>query len=66
LGLYSEIAILTLFRCDDVIGSAADSFANAKAFKAVSYPKAGHGLNFALSAPGAFKIIIDFIDANVS
>lgn len=44
---------------------AAEILSNAKAFKAVSYPKAGHGLNFALNAPGAFKIIFDFIKKNV-
>lgn len=37
----------------------------AKAYKAVSYPGAGHGLNFALNAAGAFKIILDFIDEHV-
>jgi hypothetical protein len=39
-------------------------FANAKAFKAVSYPGAGHGLNFAANATGSFKIITDFLEEN--
>ena len=40
-------------------------FTNAKAYRAVSYPGAGHGLNFALNAAGAFEIILDFVKANV-
>jgi len=53
--------------CDDVIDTGAKwhLFDGAKAYKAVSYPGAGHGLNFALNAPGAFKIILDFINTNV-
>lgn len=44
---------------------AKEIFAKAKAFKAVSYPEAGHGLNFALNVQGAYKVIFDFIGANV-
>lgn len=52
--------------CDDVIESPARQiFGNAKAFQAVSYPEAGHGLNLALNAQGSFNIILDFLNANV-
>jgi hypothetical protein len=40
-------------------------FAKAKAFKAVSYEKGAHGLNFAIDAPGAFKQILEFINTNI-
>lgn len=43
---------------------AAEIFAKAKAFKAISYPRAGHGLNFAKDATGAFRLITDFLGAN--
>lgn len=49
-------------------GGKAGLFDGAKAldkYQAVSYPAAGHGLNFALNAQGAFKIILDFIGAKV-
>jgi len=40
---------------------AQEVFANARAFKAVSYPGAGHALNLAANATGAFQIITDFL-----
>ncbi|KAH7319039.1 Alpha/Beta hydrolase protein [Rhexocercosporidium sp. MPI-PUGE-AT-0058] len=52
-------------QCDDVIEHPAkEIFRKAKAFKAISYPGAGHGLNFALNATGAFDLITDFLNAN--
>ncbi|TVY75796.1 hypothetical protein LSUE1_G003867 [Lachnellula suecica] len=52
-------------QCDDVIEHpSAEIFSKAKAFKAVSYPGAGHGLNFAANATGSFKIITDFLQEN--
>lgn len=52
-----------LYRCDDVIEyPAANVFAKAKDFKAISYPGAGHGLNFALNATGAYAEIFDFLE----
>ncbi|KAK3323878.1 Alpha/Beta hydrolase protein [Cercophora scortea] len=44
--------------------TAADVFSTAKAFKAVSYPLAGHGINLHLNAVGAFKEITDFLSTN--
>ena len=44
---------------------AKDIFAQAKAFKAVSYKEGAHGLNLATGAPGAFKQILDFVNVNV-
>ncbi|EEA21881.1 hypothetical protein TMatcc_008695 [Talaromyces marneffei ATCC 18224] len=50
-------------QCDDVIEyPAANVFAKAKDFKAISYPGAGHGLNFALNATGAYAEIFDFLE----
>ncbi|KIW12549.1 hypothetical protein PV08_09826 [Exophiala spinifera] len=39
-------------------------FPQAKAFKAVSYPNAGHGLNLHLNARGAFKEITMFLSSH--
>ncbi|KFY84988.1 hypothetical protein V500_08808 [Pseudogymnoascus sp. VKM F-4518 (FW-2643)] len=51
--------------CDTVIENpAAAIFAKAKAFKAVSYPGSGHGLNLATNATGSFEIITDFLGSN--
>ncbi|KAE9375040.1 alpha/beta-hydrolase [Stipitochalara longipes BDJ] len=51
--------------CDGVLQDPAQEvFTNAKAFKAVSYPGAGHGLNLAANATGAFQIITDFLGEN--
>lgn len=48
--------------CDDILEpAAAQVFAKAKTFKAVSYPGSGHGLNFALNATGAYEIMTDFL-----
>ncbi|KAK3687592.1 Alpha/Beta hydrolase protein [Podospora appendiculata] len=44
--------------------TAVDVFSTAKAFKAVSYPLAGHGINLHLNAVGAFKEITDFLSTN--
>ena len=38
-------------------------FAKAKAFNAVSFPNAGHGLNLHANAQGAFQQITDFLSA---
>jgi hypothetical protein len=43
---------------------AKEIFSKAKAFEAISFPGAGHGLNFALNATLAFKRITDFLCAN--
>ncbi|KAH9216272.1 Alpha/Beta hydrolase protein [Leptodontidium sp. 2 PMI_412] len=52
-------------QCDQVIEHPAkEIFSHAKAFKAVSYTGAGHGLNFALNATGAFGLITDFLSTN--
>ncbi|KAH6711756.1 Alpha/Beta hydrolase protein [Leptodontidium sp. MPI-SDFR-AT-0119] len=52
-------------QCDQVIEHPAkEIFSHAKAFKAVSYTGAGHGLNFALNATGAFGLITDFLSSN--
>jgi hypothetical protein len=52
-------------RCDTVIEHPAkEIFAKAKAFEAISFPGAGHGVNFARNATLAFKAIIDFLGAN--
>ncbi|KAH6663738.1 Alpha/Beta hydrolase protein [Halenospora varia] len=49
-------------QCDAVIQHPAQEiFSKAKAFKAISYPGAGHGLNFASNATGAFAAITDFL-----
>ncbi|KAF4637400.1 hypothetical protein G7Y89_g690 [Cudoniella acicularis] len=49
-------------QCDGVLQHPAQEiFANAREFKAVSYPGAGHGLNLAANATGAFQIITDFL-----
>ncbi|KAK4454242.1 Alpha/Beta hydrolase protein [Podospora aff. communis PSN243] len=51
--------------CDDVLENPGrQAFANARAFKAVSYPGAGHGLNLHLNAAGSFKEITDFLGEN--
>jgi hypothetical protein len=56
---------LTEYRCDAVIEhSAAEIFCKAKAFKAVSWPGACHGLNFALNAKSAYGEIFDFLVEN--
>ncbi|KAK0755705.1 hypothetical protein N5P37_011737 [Trichoderma harzianum] len=48
--------------CDDVLKTpGAEVFAYAKAFKAVSYPDAGHGLNLHANANGVFQQITDFL-----
>ena len=39
-------------------------FSKAKAFKTVSYPDTGHGINLHLTAVGAFKEITDFLSAS--
>lgn len=52
-------------RCDDVIKHPAkEIFNNTRAFEAISYPGAGHGLNFAANATGAFELITDFLSTN--
>ncbi|KAL2060027.1 hypothetical protein VTL71DRAFT_9849 [Oculimacula yallundae] len=56
-------------QCDEVIEEPARTIFNVtvkpfKAFKAVSYPGAGHGLNFASNATGAFELITDFLSDN--
>ncbi|PVH74517.1 alpha/beta-hydrolase [Cadophora sp. DSE1049] len=52
-------------QCDEVIEHPAkEIFSQAKAFKAVSYAGAGHGLNFALNATGAFELITEFLSTN--
>lgn len=49
--------------CDDILEPAAETvFKKARAFKAVSYPLSGHGLNFALNALGAFELITNFLE----
>lgn len=59
----NHLICFCLCRCDDVIEyPAADVFATAKDFKAISYPGAGHGLNFALNATGAYAEIFDFLE----
>ncbi|KAK4215333.1 Alpha/Beta hydrolase protein [Rhypophila decipiens] len=51
--------------CDDVLANpGAQYFAGARPFKAIVYPKAGHGLNFHLNAKGSFKAITDFLYEN--
>ncbi|KAK0620440.1 Alpha/Beta hydrolase protein [Immersiella caudata] len=51
--------------CDDVLENPGrQAFANSRAFTAVSYPGAGHGLNLHLNAAGSFKEITDFLRAN--
>ncbi|KAK3984059.1 alpha/beta-hydrolase [Cladorrhinum sp. PSN332] len=51
--------------CDGVLENpGAAIFSQAKAFEAVSFPGAGHGLNFHLNAADAFKRITDFLSAN--
>lgn len=42
-----------------------DSFKKAAAFNATIIPKAGHGLNYANTAPQTYKAMTDFIKANV-
>lgn len=57
-----DLADMLLCRCDAVIQHPAQEiFSKAKAFKAISYPGAGHGLNFASNATGAFAAITDFL-----
>ncbi|TVY92383.1 hypothetical protein LAWI1_G002284 [Lachnellula willkommii] len=52
-------------QCDDVIEHpATEIFANAAAFKAVSYPGSGHGLNFALNATGSYEEIFSYLGEN--
>ncbi|TVY13744.1 hypothetical protein LARI1_G008200 [Lachnellula arida] len=52
-------------QCDDVIEHpATEIFANAAAFKAVSYPGSGHGLNFALNATGFYEEIFSYLGEN--
>ncbi|TVY22612.1 hypothetical protein LHYA1_G008564 [Lachnellula hyalina] len=52
-------------QCDDVIEHpAAEIFSQASAFKAVSYPGSGHGINFALNATGAYEEIFSYLGAN--
>ncbi|KAH8650942.1 Alpha/Beta hydrolase protein [Tricladium varicosporioides] len=49
-------------QCDAVIQHPAQEiFSKAKSFKAISYPGAGHGLNFASNATGAFAAITGFL-----
>ncbi|KAK3389526.1 Alpha/Beta hydrolase protein [Podospora didyma] len=51
--------------CDDVLETpGARVFGHANAFKAISYPGAGHGINFHLNATGAFQDITDFLSAS--
>ncbi|MCJ1409871.1 hypothetical protein MMC19_003955 [Ptychographa xylographoides] len=51
--------------CDGVIEHpAAEIFAQAKTFEAISYPKAGHHSNFAFNAQGAYGNITDFRGRN--
>jgi len=62
LSLFGIETNYSLRRCDGAIQHPAQEiFSNAKAFKAVSYPGAGHGLNLAANATGAFQIITDFL-----
>ncbi|KAK3067862.1 hypothetical protein LTR53_014994 [Teratosphaeriaceae sp. CCFEE 6253] len=50
-------------QCDGLIEHpAAEIFSNASSFRAVSYPHAGHALNFASNAAGAFREIFDFLE----
>lgn len=42
-----------------------DSFKKATAFNATVVPRAGHGLNYAYTAPQTYKAITDFIKANI-
>lgn len=50
-------------QCNDILGpGAAPVFKKARTFKAVSYPGAGYGLNFALNATGAYEVIIEFLE----
>ncbi|TVY40706.1 hypothetical protein LSUB1_G002412 [Lachnellula subtilissima] len=52
-------------QCDDVIEHpATEIFSQASAFKAVSYPGSGHGINFALNATGAYEEIFSYLGAN--
>ena len=61
----SDLANSLYYSCDDVIENPATAiFAKAKAFKAVSYPGSGHGLNLAANATGSFQIITDFLGSN--
>jgi hypothetical protein len=39
-------------------------FSQAKAYKSVVTPDAGHGLNFHVNAAAAFKQIFDYLAAN--
>ncbi|KAK3318000.1 hypothetical protein B0H66DRAFT_477694, partial [Apodospora peruviana] len=51
--------------CDAILENpGAEYFRGTKAFKAVSYPGAGHGLNLHLNAKGSFEEITDFLSAN--
>lgn len=51
--------------CDGALEHpAATVFGKAKAFKAVSFPGAGHGLNLHLNAADSFKEITDFLSKN--
>ncbi len=53
---------IVLISCDEVLETpGAQVFSNAKAFKAVSFPDAGHGLNLHLNATGAFEQITTFL-----
>jgi len=55
----------SICRCDDVIAHpATEIFANAASFKAISYPGAGHALNYALNASGAYDTILNYLGEN--
>jgi hypothetical protein len=54
--------IYCMSQCNDILRpGAAPVLKKARAFKAVSYPGAGYGLNFASNATGAYEIITDFL-----
>lgn len=51
--------------CGDALENPASAyFASACQFKAIVYPKAGHGLNLHLNAKGSFKAITEFLKGN--
>ena len=49
----------------NLLATAKDSFKKASDATAVVVPHAGHGLNFASSAPATYKQIADYIKAHL-
>jgi pimeloyl-ACP methyl ester carboxylesterase len=50
---------------DSLIQASEPMFPNVSVFNATVVPKAGHGLHYGYSAPGAFATMLDFLNAQV-